>query len=38
MSWRCCGNHRRKVSYRYNLAGVLDLAALAALAGLEGCR
>jgi hypothetical protein len=32
MSWRSCGNRLRMVSYEYNLAGVLDLNALAALA------
>jgi Magnesium chelatase, subunit ChlI len=32
MSWRSCGNRWRRVSHRYNLTGVLDLATLAALA------
>ena len=32
MSWRSCGNRSRRVSYEYNLAGVLDLNTFAALA------
>jgi hypothetical protein len=31
MSWRSCANRSRRVSYRYNLAGVLDMATLMAL-------
>jgi magnesium chelatase subunit ChlI-like protein len=30
--WRCGGNPSRRVSYRYNLPRVLDLAALAGIA------
>jgi hypothetical protein len=33
MSWRCCVNPSRRVSYEYNLVGVLDLNTLADLAG-----
>jgi hypothetical protein len=29
MSWRCCGNRWRRVSYTDNLAGVLNLNLLA---------
>ena len=25
MSWRCCGNRWRRMSYRYNRAGVLNI-------------
>jgi hypothetical protein len=32
-SWRAGGNRSRMVSYTYNLAGVLSLVALAAIAG-----
>jgi hypothetical protein len=32
MSWRSCGNRSRRVSYEYNLAGVLNLNAIADLA------
>ena len=38
MSWRSCANHSRRVSYTYNFAGVLDLAALAALAAFLEVR
>ena len=32
MSWRSCGNRSRRVSYTYNLAGVLNLNILATFA------
>jgi hypothetical protein len=32
MSSRSCANRSRRVSYEYNLAGILDLASLVALA------
>ena len=32
MCWRCCGNRSRRVSYRYKLAGVLNLDAVVTLA------
>jgi hypothetical protein len=34
MSLKFSGGYLRRVSYMYNFAGVLDLVALAALAGL----
>jgi hypothetical protein len=32
MFLRSCGNYSRRVFYRYNLAGILDLTTLATLA------
>jgi hypothetical protein len=32
MSWRSCGNRSRRVSYTYNLAGVMNLDAFVTLA------
>jgi hypothetical protein len=32
MSWRCCGNRWRRVSYEYNLQSVINLCDFVSLA------